>query len=284
MTGTGPRGGVGARSASGWLPAALVAAVFLAGPTLAANVQQEAYAADKGSNTVDVSAYPKKMQGYYKIYSQRCSKCHPLARSINARMPVAKWKRYVRRMANREGSGIPPRDAGRIYLWLKYRENRLSEQTPKAALTRHKQKSAATKSTNQKGPPGASTSPASTGSKTKKTPPGGQKTYAADKGPSTLAVGDYPSKMQAYYKIYSQRCSKCHSLARSINTRMPPEKWRRYVRRMANREGSGIPPKDAKRIYLFLKYRERQLAAGGGTPEASAAGNKETAPPKSGEK
>ncbi len=102
----------------------------------------------------------------------------------------------------------------------------------------------------------------------------GKKAYAADKGPGKVDVSDYSAKMQKYYKIYSKRCSKCHPLARSINTRMAPDAWKRYVRRMANREGSGIPPKDARRIYFYLKYREGKLAAEGAKRKAEAAERK----------
>ncbi len=85
--------------------------------------------------------------------------------------------------------------------------------------------------------------------------------FAADKGSKTVDVSEYSEEMQEYYKAYSRRCSKCHTLARSINTRLSTSAWKRYVKRMANREGSGIPPKDAKKIYLYLKYREQKLAA-----------------------
>lgn len=78
--------------------------------------------------------------------------------------------------------------------------------------------------------------------------------FEADKGPDTIDVSDYPAEMQDYYKIFSKRCSKCHTLARPINTDFPIDKWERYVKRMMRKPGSGITKETGKKIFSFLKY------------------------------
>lgn len=76
-----------------------------------------------------------------------------------------------------------------------------------------------------------------------------------DSGPDTIDVSGYPADMQEGYKLFASRCSKCHSLARPINSDYAlPEEWSRYVKRMMRKPGSGIAPKDGKVIYEFLAY------------------------------
>ena len=61
--------------------------------------------------------------------------------------------------------------------------------------------------------------------------------------------------MQEAYKVFASKCSKCHTLARPINSPYAiPEEWERYIKMMMRKPGSGIDPKSAKTIYEFLKY------------------------------
>lgn len=84
------------------------------------------------------------------------------------------------------------------------------------------------------------------------------KVFPADKGPKTIdkkILDTYPKDMQEiYYKLFSKRCSKCHTLARPINTTFTPTKWQEYVKRMMNKPGSGIKPAEAKEIWKFVVY------------------------------
>lgn len=82
----------------------------------------------------------------------------------------------------------------------------------------------------------------------------GKKHFAADKGPDKIDVSGYPKKMQDAYKVFSVKCSKCHTLARPINTNMKKAGWKRYVKRMANKPKSGISKGEAKAIYKFLVF------------------------------
>lgn len=76
-----------------------------------------------------------------------------------------------------------------------------------------------------------------------------------EKGPKTIDVSKYPKEMQENYKVFSKTCSKCHSLARPINSSFAlPEEWERYIKRMKRKPASGISSGDAKAIYEFLVY------------------------------
>ena len=87
------------------------------------------------------------------------------------------------------------------------------------------------------------------------------KTYPADKGPNFIDVSDYPQEMQTLYKLFTNKCSRCHTVARPINSTFTPEEWRKYVRKMMRKPGSGLTPKTAEQITKFLiydaQYRER---------------------------
>ncbi len=76
-----------------------------------------------------------------------------------------------------------------------------------------------------------------------------------EKGPKTIDVSKYPKEMQEKYESFKKTCSKCHSLARPINSGYAlPEEWERYIKRMKRKPGSGIGSKEAKAIYEFLVY------------------------------
>ena len=78
---------------------------------------------------------------------------------------------------------------------------------------------------------------------------------AYDKGPATIDVSKYPSDMQARYKVFTARCSKCHTIARAINCEFAlDEEWERYVKRMMRKPGSELSPADGKQIFEFLAY------------------------------
>lgn len=81
--------------------------------------------------------------------------------------------------------------------------------------------------------------------------------FTADKGPSKIdakILAKYAPKMKATYNLFRNKCSKCHTLARPINTNLTPTKWEEYVKRMMKKPGSGIKPSEAKKIWEFLVY------------------------------
>jgi hypothetical protein len=78
---------------------------------------------------------------------------------------------------------------------------------------------------------------------------------AYDKGPAKIDVSKYPPEMKAKYKVFADKCAKCHTIARPINCEFALEdEWERYIKRMMNKAGSIISPADGKQIYEFLVY------------------------------
>lgn len=95
-------------------------------------------------------------------------------------------------------------------------------------------------------------------------PKGDPKFAAMDKGPATIDVSKYPAEQQANYRVFADKCAKCHTLARPINSSYAlPDEWERYIKRMMRKPGSGISSGDGKKIFEFLKYdsqtRKRDL-------------------------
>ena len=83
---------------------------------------------------------------------------------------------------------------------------------------------------------------------------GEEKVFDADSGAATIDVSEYPEEMQPLYKLYAKRCSKCHTLARSVNSEYRGEEWDRYVARMSRKPNSGISPGTGEKILTFLKF------------------------------
>ena len=79
---------------------------------------------------------------------------------------------------------------------------------------------------------------------------------AYDKGPAKIDVSKYPADMKANYKVFAEKCAKCHTIARPINCEFALEdEWERYIKRMMNKAGpSIISANDGKRIFDFLVY------------------------------
>jgi hypothetical protein len=111
----------------------------------------------------------------------------------------------------------------------------------------------------------------------------------------TLDVSRYPDDIQAAYKVFAVRCSRCHTLARPLNARFTdPQQWVRYVARMRHNQSSGINAKDGETILRFLLYymhqreleqrnrdqrEEQQVEAPPSEPPPSAASPETAAPP-----
>ena len=72
-------------------------------------------------DSIDVSNYPKDIQDAYAVFAVRCSRCHTLARPLNARIHDAQhWQRYVTRMRRNPSSGINATNADIILRFLLY--------------------------------------------------------------------------------------------------------------------------------------------------------------------
>ncbi|MBI3950836.1 MAG: hypothetical protein HY314_10335 [Acidobacteria bacterium] len=67
-------------------------------------------------------------------------------------------------------------------------------------------------------------------------------------------LGAFPAEMQQRYQLFSQKCSKCHTLARPLNAKFHGLEWQKYVKRMMRRPGSEIAEAEGREIYQFLKF------------------------------
>src|SRR5512140_3014865 len=72
---------------------------------------------DAGPDKIDVAKYPADMKRRYKVFTELCSRCHPLARAINCDFVLEDdWERYIKRMMRRAGTKlISPDDAEAIF-------------------------------------------------------------------------------------------------------------------------------------------------------------------------
>ena len=79
-------------------------------------------------------------------------------------------------------------------------------------------------------------------------------TLPQDKGPDKVDTSKYPAEQQKGYKVFGEKCAKCHTIARPINTTMTKDEWSRYIKRMMHKPNSGISDTQGKTIYEFLAY------------------------------
>ncbi|MBI2267307.1 MAG: hypothetical protein HYU64_19435 [Armatimonadetes bacterium] len=82
--------------------------------------------------------------------------------------------------------------------------------------------------------------------------------YPEDKGPDKVDTASFPAEMQESYKLFAARCSKCHTLARPINTRKSAAEWKTYVIKMVRKPGSGITLDVGLKVLQFLEYTQKQ--------------------------
>ena len=92
----------------------------------------------------------------------------------------------------------------------------------------------------------------------------------AGSGKKVRLVGaQFPDDQQDNFKVFNEKCAKCHSLARPIaalNTGRTPVSGgefsdsyiKKYVVKMMRKPNSGITKVDAKKIILFLRHAKKQ--------------------------
>ena len=86
--------------------------------------------------------------------------------------------------------------------------------------------------------------------------------------PEGLEPGTLPPEVRADYNVFAQRCSRCHSLARPLNSGIDDDAyWQLYVTRMRRQPGSGITSEDEAVILRFLHFysleRKREKSGAG---------------------
>src|ERR1041384_4662610 len=68
-----------------------------------------------------------------------------------------------------------------------------------------------------------------------------------------LDVATLPVEVRADYELFADRCSRCHSLARPLESGIKDDGfWKEYVESMRRQPGSGISPSDEIPILRFL--------------------------------
>src|SRR3989338_805534 len=80
---------------------------------------------DLGPEQADVSSYPEKQQGNYRIFAKICSQCHTPARALNSPLiERGDWKRFVSRMHSKtkitSGPVMSRQDAQAVVNFLAY--------------------------------------------------------------------------------------------------------------------------------------------------------------------
>jgi hypothetical protein len=70
-----------------------------------------------------------------------------------------------------------------------------------------------------------------------------------------LDARSLPPDVSGDYAVFAQRCSKCHSLARPLNSGIADDAfWRMYVEKMRRQPASGIREEDTIPILRFLHW------------------------------
>ena len=90
-----------------------------------------------------------------------------------------------------------------------------------------------------------------------------------------LDVSTLPPDVQGDYALFAQRCSKCHSLARPLESGITEDSfWHMYVEKMRRQPGSGISEADTVPILRFLHWYsvDRPKAAAAAAAAAADAG------------
>jgi hypothetical protein len=76
-----------------------------------------------------------------------------------------------------------------------------------------------------------------------------------DSRSETIDAATLPQEVRADYEVFAQRCSKCHSLSRPLNSGIVDDDyWAMYVARMRRQPASGISVDDGRVILRFLHY------------------------------
>jgi hypothetical protein len=76
-----------------------------------------------------------------------------------------------------------------------------------------------------------------------------------DKGADKIDVSKYPAEMKRKYKVFTEICGKCHTLARAVNCDFAVEDdWERYIKRMMRRGRGLITSEVAQDAFDFAVY------------------------------
>ena len=84
--------------------------------------------------------------------------------------------------------------------------------------------------------------------------------YAWDLGPAAIDVSAYPAPIRDEYALFQARCSRCHTLARPINSPwVSQENWTEFLDRMQKHSGGVLLTEDERKsIIEFLVFDGKQ--------------------------
>jgi hypothetical protein len=88
---------------------------------------------------------------------------------------------------------------------------------------------------------------------------------------ASLDVSGYPADQQRRYKVFADKCSRCHDLSRPLTAKYSDAGWRDLVQRMARRPGANINRRDQQQIWEFLIFHSRQARPGSAAPAGDPA-------------
>lgn len=76
-----------------------------------------------------------------------------------------------------------------------------------------------------------------------------------DKGPAKIDISKYPAEMRPKYRLFMDKCGRCHTPARAVNSDLVLEdEWERYIKRMMRKAGTFISAEEGRQIYEFAVY------------------------------
>ncbi|MCM2304788.1 MAG: hypothetical protein NDJ72_08805 [Elusimicrobia bacterium] len=82
--------------------------------------------------------------------------------------------------------------------------------------------------------------------------------FYSDLGPDEIDVSSYPAEKRREYGVYVRVCSRCHSLARSVNAPYVDRSWWEFylasMRMRAHFHGEPLGKTDVKAVLDFLDY------------------------------
>lgn len=86
--------------------------------------------------------------------------------------------------------------------------------------------------------------------------------YDSDLGPETVDVSSYPMQQRYNYRVYASACSRCHGLARSINSPLASRTWWEFyvasMRARGSLSGRPISAQERRAVLDFLEYDGRE--------------------------
>lgn len=90
--------------------------------------------------------------------------------------------------------------------------------------------------------------------------------FYSDLGPDALDVSAYPRAQRKNYEVYARACSRCHTLARSLNAPFVGRAWWEFysskMRARAGRDGVALSSAEVNAVVDFLEFdaNERKVA------------------------